>query len=1142
MRRSLRLTAWLLLWLSTAVLLIPGVALLVFWNHDGARQAVASALGARLAVTVDVDRLDLRVANGALVVVASDVELVDVDAGALTVGRLSAGIDLRRSLSQRELHVREVVVDALQFVVDRDAMGRFSVSGLPEGDRASIGWSPPALHLADSLILRDVSVLIRDHAAGIEYPLLIEQVSLRVVEDALQMIADARLPDAWGGRARATLRREGDAPLLPGLLAGEGVFSWTIELDRLEPTMLPDVLELAGVRMPPAGGRHRVGDPELAPVPTAAIDRLNATGTLRADPPRIDFEVSAGSMELELQRWLRGVIPVAVASAEGFWQRGGRGWLLVMEQLTAANEDAHGHGSLRLESVDGDRPYLDLAVTAAGLDGNVGRFGRYLPDAYIPPAVVAWLDQSIVAGTVREAQVRVSGYTRDFDVRADDALHVSAVVAEAELNPGSGWPAFDRIDGLVEVDGARLAITDTTAETAGARLSGVDVTIPDLGQAELSASGGFSGTGDTLLGYVSHMPIMPLPMRNLLEEFELDGQHRGELQLRIPFRGNPPQVVGHVDLDAATLAWPRRGLVLERIDGRLAFSDTGVQAESLQVRLGDAEGEVRVTNTGVGPGSRTMIDADVESLSVASVRDLLPGFAFLDGSTAVQIGLELPGFGHGPIEHHPPVLRLDSTLVGVAINLPEPLFKPAIVPMPARIELPLGAVVGPLHVSLADTLDGIVVWGEDGAVRAVDIGLGRLARTPGRSGVAIHGVVERIDLASWLAAGDGATGGMPGLRELMLTADHLQLGSLDLGAVALNAQGRDGELDVRLSGPRVEGLVSWAAAGGDAPGSGGPGEVSLSLSRLNLKTDAQLANTETSSLPVFSARSPASLPAVSARIAHVELDDLELGRLWLESAHDVDGVYRSELRMDRPHARLQAWGEWTDDKAGGSNALRFALRSADLGLALARAGYPNQMRGGSLELVGTLGWPGLPQDVQLASVDGHVELELGAARLPSVEPGLARMMGLVSLSSLPRRLTLDFGDVVGRGTEFEGLSAKLRIAQGIATIEQARMEGPAANVDAGGVFDLEAQSLDGWMTVTPKTSAAMPLLGGILAGPPGVATLFMVEQLVSDHVDRVARSHYQVTGSWAEPDWRRMSRLAAILPPFDMDAGRGDGD
>ena len=59
-----------------------------------------------------------------------------------------------------------------------------------------------------------------------------------------------------------------------------------------------------------------------------------------------------------------------------------------------------------------------------------------------------------------------------------------------------------------------------------------------------------------------------------------------------------------------------------------------------------------------------------------------------------------------------------------------------------------------------------------------------------------------------------------------------------------------------------------------------------------------------------------------------------------------------------------------------------------------------------------------------------------AGQFLKAEPGAARLLGVLSLQSLPRRLALDFRDLFEEGFAFDSVTGDVAIAQGVAQHQQ----------------------------------------------------------------------------------------------------------
>ena len=124
-----------------------------------------------------------------------------------------------------------------------------------------------------------------------------------------------------------------------------------------------------------------------------------------------------------------------------------------------------------------------------------------------------------------------------------------------------------------------------------------------------------------------------------------------------------------------------------------------------------------------------------------------------------------------------------------------------------------------------------------------------------------------------------------------------------------------------------------------------------------------------------------------------------------------------KLAVTTPEATLAAGGAWRGNPTASS--LNFELNTSDAGQFLARAGYPDLVKAGKAQLKGSLAWNGHPGLIDYPSLSGEIQLQAQNGQFLEIEPGLGKLVSLMSLQSLPRRISLDFRDVFSKGFEFE---------------------------------------------------------------------------------------------------------------------------
>ncbi|MBU0745080.1 MAG: AsmA-like C-terminal domain-containing protein, partial [Gammaproteobacteria bacterium] len=132
--------------------------------------------------------------------------------------------------------------------------------------------------------------------------------------------------------------------------------------------------------------------------------------------------------------------------------------------------------------------------------------------------------------------------------------------------------------------------------------------------------------------------------------------------------------------------------------------------------------------------------------------------------------------------------------------------------------------------------------------------------------------------------------------------------------------------------------------------------------------------------------------------------------------------------------------------------------------------------------------------------------------------GFGRLLGILSLQSLPRRLTLDFSDLTQKGFGFDTMDGNFELAGGNIQIKKINLDGPAASVKAKGRVDIKKQDYDITLNVVPKITSSIPVAATIVGGPiVGLLTL-VADRAITTVMKKTSIYTYRVTGSWAKSD------------------------
>ena len=195
----------------------------------------------------------------------------------------------------------------------------------------------------------------------------------------------------------------------------------------------------------------------------------------------------------------------------------------------------------------------------------------------------------------------------------------------------------------------------------------------------------------------------------------------------------------------------------------------------------------------------------------------------------------------------------------------------------------------------------------------------------------------------------------------------------------------------------------------------------------------------------------------------------------------------------------------------------------EAGAFLGRFGWPNAVKGASTKIDGQVSWDGAPSDFDYPTLSGNFKLRSGAGQFTKVDPGVGRLLGVLSLQALPRRISLDFRDVFSEGFAFDSIAADVRMQNGVMHTDDFRLIGPAAAVNIAGEVDIAQATQQLKVRVQPSLSsgvsagAAALFIANPLIGAAVGAGALLAQKMLNNPFDQLFSYEYAVTGSWDDP-------------------------
>lgn len=881
------------------------------------------------------------------------------------------------------------------------------------------------------------------------------------------------------------------------------------------------------------------------------------------------------------------VIAFDQLSADVQWQIKGEQIAASVSGLKFSNADMQGEGQASWRSGDAVRSrfpgMLDLQASLSRAEGT--RVWRYLPLA-VPKPARDYVRDAVVQGVASDARFRVKGDLREFpfgdgkpgefriSTQVKDAMFAFAPPRLAK-GPGQ-WPALTQLSGELVFERNTMRVLGATGRFTGAPGLQVkaEARIPDLRASTVLVTGLVRGPLSESLAVVNSSPLAALTGQALAKA-SASGNADVHLQLALPVATlDRSRVQGSVTLSGNDVQITPDSPLLARARGTVAFSEQGFTLVGTQARV--LGGEARIEG-----GSRSVAAAPLPGAPDASIVLRAQGTATAEGlGQARELGFlsRLAKHASGSAAYDAtlsfrrgvPEIVISSSLQGMALKLPPPLAKTADAALPMRFENTLlrESIAQPVG-SPALLRDQISV--ELGRVAAINYvrdvsgpeprvirGSIAIGLAPGESApLPEQGVMANINLASvnldaWedvlagaavaplrsTAGGTASLGYLPtvmAVRARELTASGRTLHNVVVGG------SREGLVwRANIDASELNGYVEYRQ-----PSDAGAGRVYARLARLSV---AAAAATDVESLLD---EQPNNIPALDIVVDDFELRGKKLGRLEIDAVNRGAGTPAREggvrewrlnkLNLNMPEATFAATGNWADsnDQAvppGGPRpdprqpgerrrtVMDFKLDIADSGQLLARFGMKDVIRRGRGRMEGQVAWLGSPLSLDYPSMNGTFFVNVEAGQFLKADPGLAKLLGVLSLQSLPRRLTLDFRDVFSQGFAFDFARGDITIQQGIAATNNLQIKGVNAAVLMEGKADIAKETQDIKVVVIPEINAGTASLVAAVINPAIGLGTFLAQMFLREPLMRAATQEFHIDGTWADPRVTKVNR------------------
>lgn len=766
---------------------------------------------------------------------------------------------------------------------------------------------------------------------------------------------------------------------------------------------------------------------------------------------------------------------------------------------------------------------------------------KYVP-SNLNESLRQWLNDSIGDGLVEEGAFVWRGALKR-DLAPMRTVQLAFNISDTHLNYHPRWPPVTVQDGIILIDDTDVSVWSNRAhlyDSVVQRLS-AESWMNDADQIMLAIDGSISGPAADGLTVLNDSPVGDI-VGGAFSDWVLTGElDTGlDLQMNLTNKTSVPDVKVATHWRDVDLEIQPGDLQVEDLNGKFNYSSAaGFSSEGLAGSIWDKPLTVQVRQrppaAGATGNAAGAVDVAIESrVNMADVRRWLDleSLAFAEGETAVEVGvLVAPG--------EPPLLRVDSKLEGVSLDLPSPWRKPADQARQLHLESPLGGQGIHLSLDMAAELQ-LQLHIVNGALQGGALGVHQDAAELESGVLRVSGHAPLVEADEWthfisryfytaeeasggtdpaaggtppvsVAGGEVVDGGDLAIRIDQLQADRLVMWGQDLSDVVFS-------LDIEQGNWQLSAETDWLQGELLLPADDSPSR--LQLDRLDLDGLNHLSLNHLS-LDSASAGEPLEFPDMDVSIENLVKGELSLGRLNFALSSRAELISATGITGNLAGLRLTAQHPGELEWRQGENSqtkVQVRLEFDDIGKTLQHFAYERivETKEGALNL--DLRWPGPPQGFSLQQGNGSVVVDIGKGSFleaPSGASGALRVVSILNLADIVRRLSLSH--MFDSGIPFDKVKGEIYLRWGVIDVARMEVKGPSSFAFSG-ISNVAEQTLDGELVATLPVANNLPWVAALTASLPIAAGVFVVSKVFQKQVNRLSSAVYEISGSWDDPE------------------------
>ena len=797
-------------------------------------------------------------------------------------------------------------------------------------------------------------------------------------------------------------------------------------------------------------------------------------------------------------------------------------------------------GQFRLvTALDGGFP-SDFTLVSGLRNGLASDWPKFVP-VNLSQGLYNWLAASNVEGGINEAGFIYRGAIAS-PIAPDRTVQLRGLLDQGGLRYADGWPRIEALQGGFGLSDGLFQGDLSAGFIAGLDLGPLSFSVHrgDWMQIDLIARGGLENMVDLL---------RDTPVRQKLgaglDPLVFVGQATAEIGMMLPLRetgASGPEIEISVQLDGNGLLIPSMDLAVESISGPIRYNNSGLWADGISAQLWQKPVELKIETTS---DIRIQWNTEIQMDSLQEWRPaaLLQPFT---GSAEVEGEIIVPWQNAGLIRY-----ALSSSTEGVLSEAPTPLAKSA---SESRlltlmvVDAPLGPLV---EARWGDYFDLSVNLDKTGKMQqgAFAIDADRPQKIPGQ--LLGHLNLQSMDILEWQKYLFPQSATAASYADLDLTPDvairsyNSSFDGMALGPLQGRFRLQEGDVQFDFQSAFGGGILRYQGPQSDLPYdlqldwanlTSLPGRGSASGAEAESDEDILEAELEATGL---SGVDPARVPPIRVSIKELQSAERSLGQ-WSFAIRPVEnGLEVTDLQASFSGGSIQpaqddasdsavepssrASLSWTREGLDESTHILVGAEVTNVADLFSMFDQPRALRSETGLISADLSWAGAPWQGSIENASGQMTIAFDTgnfnAEVQGVGSALMKLVGLFNIQTWGRRLKFDFSDLTGDGTFYDTIRGSFDLHEGtLTTASPVVIDLSSGRLRFDGEVNLITNQVNAELVANLPVRDNLAWIGGVVAGLPVAAGIWLVGELFKDQLDSIARVTYSVTGDLDAPE------------------------